>query len=163
MQKGRILLRVMGILYILRAALFFLICFFCAIYLMTGPVQTELSAVGKAGIPLYFLVILIIWAAGAFDLTVGILGVLRAARPKRSVECLVLGVLTTIFEGLSLLSILLTVFLTVQGGNEIWGMLGWDVLNVAIAVCYLVAAVQVRQSARQPATGPWAYPMPPQH
>lgn len=161
MQKGKILLRVTGILYILRAALFFLICFFCAIYLMTDPLQTELGGMGKAGIPLYLLVILTIWLAGAFDLTVGILGVLRAAHPKRSVECLVLGALTTMFEGFSLLGAVVMAFLTVQGGTQIWGMLGWDVLNVVIAVCYLVAAVQVRRSARQQAAAQWAYPVPP--
>ncbi len=161
MQKGRILLRVTGILYLLCAALFFLICFFCAIYLMTDPFQTELSEMGKAGIPLYLLVVLTIWLAGAFDLMVGILGVLRAAHPKRSVECLVMGVLTTAFEGLPLLPMLAMVFLTGQGGTGIWGMLIWEVLNAVIAVCYLVAAVQVRRSARQQAAAQWAYPVPP--
>ena len=152
-----------GILYILRAALLFLVCFFCAIYLMTEHLQTELSKVGQAGMPLYFLVVFIIWLAAAFDLTVGILGVLRAARPKRSAECLVLGVLTTIFEGFSLLPILVAVFLTVQGGTQIWEILGWAMLNVVIAVCYLVAAVQVRRSAQRPAATQWAYPMPPRY
>ena len=163
MQKGKILLRVTGILYILRAALFFLICFFCAIYLMTDPLQTELSEMGKAGIPLYLLVVLTIWLAGAFDLTVGILGVLRAAHPKRSVECLVMGILTTVFEGLPLLPVLAMVFFTGQGGAGIWGMLIVEVLNAVIAVCYLVAAVQVRRSARQPAAIQWAYPVPPRY
>jgi hypothetical protein len=110
-----------------------------------------------------FFVILIILTAAAFDLTVGILGVLRAAHPKRSVECLVMGVLTTAFEGLPLLPILVMFFLTAQRGAGIWGMLIWEVLNAVIAVCYLVAAVQVWRSAQQPAATQWAYPMPPRH
>ncbi len=163
MQKGKILLRVTGSFYIIRAALFFLICFFCAIYLMTDPLQTELSEMGKAGIPLYLLVILTIWLAGAFDLTVGILGVLRAAHPKRSAECIVLGVLTTVFEVLPLVGTLMMAFLTVQKENVILGLLNLNFLNIAIAVCYLVAAVQVRRSARQPAAAQWGYPVPPRY
>lgn len=162
MQKGRILLRVTGILYILRAALFFLACFAGAVSLMTEEFLSELKNMGNAGILLFFFVILIIWAAAAFDLTVGILGVLRAAHPKRSVECLVMGVLTTAFEGLPLLPILVMFFLTAQRGAGIWGMLIWEVLNAVIAVCYLVAAVQVWRSAQQPAAGQWGDPMPPQ-
>ncbi|MDD2993798.1 MAG: hypothetical protein PHG73_09695 [Pygmaiobacter sp.] len=42
-------------------------------------------------------------------------------------------------------------------------MLIWEVLNAVIAVCYLVAAVQVWRSAQQPAATQWAYPMPPRH
>jgi len=162
MQKGRILLRVAGILYILRAAFFFLACCAGAVSLMTEEFLSELKSMGNASILLFFLVFLIIWIAAAFDLTVGILGVLRAAHPKRSVECLVLGVLTTMVEGFSLLGAVVMAFLTVQGGTGIWGMLIVEVLNAVIAVCYLVGAVQVRRSALQPAAGQWAYPMPPQ-
>ena len=162
MQKGRILLRVTGILYILRAALFFLACFAGAVSLMTEEFLSELKNMGNAGILLFFFVILIIWAAAAFDLTVGILGVLRAECPKRSAECIVLGVLTTVFEVLPLVGTLMMAFLTVQKENVILGLLNFNFLNIAIAVCYLVAAVQVRRSARQPEAEQWAYPMPPQ-
>ncbi|MPN00832.1 hypothetical protein SDC9_148030 [bioreactor metagenome] len=162
MQKEKIVLKVTGIFYIIRAALFFLACCLGVFYLMAGTVQNEWGITETADIGLYVLVILTICLAGAFDLTVGILGVRRADCPKRSVECLVLGVLTTMVEGFSLLGAVVMAFLTVQGGTGIWGMLIVEVLNAVIAVCYLVGAVQVRRSALQPAAGQWAYPMPPQ-
>ena len=162
MQKGKIVLKVTGSFYIIRTAFFFLTCCLGVFYLMAGTVQNEWGITETADILLYLLVILTIWIAGAFDLTVGILGVLRAECPKRSAECIVLGVLTTVFEVLPLVGTLMMAFLTVQKENVILGLLNFNFLNIAIAVCYLVAAVQVRRSARQPEAEQWACPMPPQ-
>ena len=162
MQKGKIVLKVTGSFYIIRTAFFFLACCLGVFYLMAGTVQNEWGITETADILLYLLVILTIWIAGAFDLTVGILGVLRAECPKRSAECIVLGVLTTVFEVLPLVGTLMMAFLTVQKENVILGLLNFNFLNIAIAVCYLVAAVQVRRSARQPEAEQWACPMPPQ-
>ena len=168
--RGKILLRVSGILLIIYAALLIVL----GLIVMVGGsyilgAGSDLfseyyyyGAYSYAGGMMAMIGIVVILIA-AFYLICGIIGVKNAAYPEKSTSCLVLGIIMVAFQVIGLFSSL---------SNDVGASIIWAILLLAVMVLYMVGAIlnkQSRAAAFAPPYSPYqqnsqpTYPVYPQN
>lgn len=132
--KGRMMLKVTGILLIVFGGIAAVIGLLAIIG--GGVLGSALGSVsgveGGAAIGgLAMIGGIVILLSAAFELVTGILGVAYSDKPQKAVVCMVLGIIMLVFQAISLIS-----------NGFSFGL----VIGVALAVIYLIGAVQNKKS-----------------
>lgn len=127
--KGKMMLKVVGILYII----------FAAISIITGLVAIfggGIAATASAGLgALIILGGLVMIIGSILGLVAGILGVKYCDKPEKAQTCFVLGIILIVFAALDLIS-------AVSGSSSIWSAF----IGLVLPILYTVGAYENKQS-----------------
>lgn len=143
--KGKMLLKVTGILLLVVASLSFL---FALLVLVTG--SRVLTRGGDNGEVLVRTIKYLLLAGSAFlssavNLTAGIFGVNYAARPEKAQRCLLVGIIAVVLNVLLFFGNLINL-------NGFVLPLG-NILLLPLLICYVVGAAMNRPGKGTPAKG----------
>ncbi len=127
--KGKMMLKVVGILYII----------FAAISIITGLIAIlggGIAATASAGVGgLVILGGIVIIVGSILGLVAGILGVKNCDKPEKAQTCFVLGIVLIVFAALDLIG-------AISGNSSIWSAL----VGLVLPILYTVGAYQNKQS-----------------
>lgn len=147
--KGKTMLKVVGILYIIFSAISVVMGLIALAggAILGGAVAGAIGDAGAAGVAaglglVALLGALLILVDAALGLVAGILGVKNCDQPQKANVCFVLGVILVVLSAISLIS-------TISShGNVFSGLIG-----LVLPILYTVGAYQVKSSAAAPAQG----------
>ena len=135
--KGKTMLKVVGILYIVFAAISIigglLLMLGGGIFAAGGVAAGEMLGAGMGGIVLIGGIILIL--SSILGLVTGILGVKYCARPEKAQTCFVLGIILIVFAAFNLLS-------AISGDSSVFSAL----VGLVLPVLYTLGAYWNKQS-----------------
>lgn len=144
--RGKTLLKVSGILYIILAAVRIVIGLVTVlgggVLAAAGGMSSEVGALGMAAGGMVLLVGLGLILSSVYNLVVGIFGVKYAAVPAKANVCFVLGIISVVFSSFDVLGALYQR----SSSGEFLGA----ILMLALGICYVVGASWNKQDAGTP-------------
>ena len=143
--RGKTMLKVTGILYIIMAAIRIVVGLLTALggglLAAAGGMSTQVGAAGLAAGGLVLVVGFVLILSSVFNLIVGIFGVKYAALPAKANVCFVLGIISVVFSSFSVLTNLYQ-----KSSSDLFG----SILMLALGICYVVGASWNKQDAGTP-------------
>lgn len=144
--RGKTLLKVSGILYIILAAIRIVVGLVTVLggglIAAAGGMSSEVGALGMAAGGAVLLVGLGLILSSVYNLVVGIFGVKYAAVPAKANVCFVLGIISVVFSSFDFLGALYK--------NSSSGEFLGAILMLALGICYIVGASWNKQDASTP-------------